>query len=74
MKKTPSTLSLAMIFLLIRLVSGASAGPVEEGNAAAKAGDFEAAFIAFSKAAEQGDAKAQFESASTTGELSAIKF
>ena len=59
MKNTYSTRSLVVISLLIGLVSGANAGPVEEGNAAAKEGDFEAACIAFSKAAEQGYALAQ---------------
>ena len=59
MKNAHSTRSLVVISLLIGLVSGASAWPVEEGNAAAKEGDFEAAFIAFRKAAEQGYALAQ---------------
>jgi uncharacterized protein len=60
MKNSNSILHLAMILVSIEFASLASAGPVEEGNAAYKAENYEAAFTAFSAGAEQGLAQAQF--------------
>ncbi len=60
MKKPTSILRLAVIALSIGFACAAGAGHLEDGRAAIKAGNFEAAFVSFGKAAEQGDAKAQY--------------
>ena len=59
MKTTTSILRLAIVVLAIAFASAGSAGDYDDGMAAYEAGDMDAAFTAFSKAAEQGDAKAQ---------------
>jgi hypothetical protein len=60
MKKPTSILRLAVFTLSIGFACTACADNLEDGRAAIKAGNFEAAFVSFSKAAEQGDAKAQY--------------
>lgn len=47
--------------VLVLLISPAIAGDFEDGLASYKRGDFTAAFSAFKKAAEQGDARAQVD-------------